>query len=143
MLDKSSRTPERNCFQRGFMTKGPRTGENLSARFGTKRYPVHRRCNREGERRRKPELNQRKQQQIGRSICGHRKGKRWRRPACVPIVVTLYQGGAYHLYRYKKYTDVGGLSTEETQIAALVVMAITSSSRVMVLDIDFPALTRQ
>ena len=21
-------------------------------------------------------------------------------------VVTLYQGGAYHLYRYKKYTDV-------------------------------------
>lgn len=32
-------------------------------------------------------------------------------------VVTLYQGGAYHLYRYKKYTDVRLVYAPELQIA--------------------------
>jgi hypothetical protein len=32
-------------------------------------------------------------------------------------VVTLYQGGAYHLYRYKKYTDVRLVMAPEQQIA--------------------------
>jgi hypothetical protein len=32
-------------------------------------------------------------------------------------VVTLYQGGAYHLYRYKKYTDVRLVFAPEQQIA--------------------------
>jgi hypothetical protein len=32
-------------------------------------------------------------------------------------VVTLYQGGAYHLYRYKKYTDVRLVFAPETTIA--------------------------
>jgi Peptidase S46 len=33
-------------------------------------------------------------------------------------VVTLYQGGAYHLYRYKKYTDVRLVFAPEEKIAA-------------------------
>jgi hypothetical protein len=33
-------------------------------------------------------------------------------------VVTLYQGGLYHLYRYKKYTDVRLVFAPERQIAA-------------------------
>ena len=33
-------------------------------------------------------------------------------------VVTLYQGGAYHLYRYKKYTDVRLVFAPEQQIAS-------------------------
>jgi hypothetical protein len=33
-------------------------------------------------------------------------------------VVTLYQGGAYHLYRYKKYTDVRLVFAPEQAIAA-------------------------
>jgi hypothetical protein len=33
-------------------------------------------------------------------------------------VVTLYQGGAYHLYRYKKYTDVRLIFAPEEKIAA-------------------------
>jgi hypothetical protein len=33
-------------------------------------------------------------------------------------VVTLYQGGQYHLYRYKKYTDVRLVFAPETNIAA-------------------------
>src|SRR5712691_5580376 len=33
-------------------------------------------------------------------------------------VVTLYQGGAYHLYRYKKYTDVRLVMAPEQAIAA-------------------------
>lgn len=33
-------------------------------------------------------------------------------------VVTLYQGGAYHLYRYKKYTDVRLVMAPEEKIAA-------------------------
>jgi hypothetical protein len=33
-------------------------------------------------------------------------------------VVTLYQGGAYHLYRYKKYTDVRLVFSPEQEIAA-------------------------
>ena len=33
-------------------------------------------------------------------------------------VVTLYQGGAYHLYRYKKYTDVRMVFAPEASIAA-------------------------
>ncbi len=33
-------------------------------------------------------------------------------------VVTLYQGGAYHLYRYKKYTDVRMVFAPEQQIAS-------------------------
>jgi len=32
-------------------------------------------------------------------------------------VITLYQGGAYHLYRYKKYTDVRLVFAPEQQIA--------------------------
>ena len=32
-------------------------------------------------------------------------------------VVTLYQGGQYHLYRYKKYTDVRLVFAPEQQIA--------------------------
>ena len=32
-------------------------------------------------------------------------------------VVTLYQGGVYHLYRYKKYTDVRLVFAPEQQIA--------------------------
>lgn len=32
-------------------------------------------------------------------------------------VVTLYQGGAYHLYRYKKYTDIRLVFAPEQQIA--------------------------
>ena len=32
-------------------------------------------------------------------------------------VVTLYQGGLYHLYRYKKYTDVRLVFAPEQQIA--------------------------
>src|SRR5216110_262418 len=32
-------------------------------------------------------------------------------------VVTLYQGGAYHLYRYKRYDDVGIVFAPEQQIA--------------------------
>src|SRR5262249_6872098 len=32
-------------------------------------------------------------------------------------VVTLYQGGEYHLYRYKKYTDVRVVFAPEQQIA--------------------------
>lgn len=32
-------------------------------------------------------------------------------------VVTLYQGGAYHLYRYKKYTDIRLVYAPEQQIA--------------------------
>src|SRR5262245_54353557 len=34
-----------------------------------------------------------------------------------PQVVTLYQGGAYHLYLYKKYTDVRLVFAPEQQIA--------------------------
>src|SRR5262245_3231940 len=33
-------------------------------------------------------------------------------------VVTLYQGGAYHLYRYKKYTDVRLMFAPEEKIAS-------------------------
>ena len=33
-------------------------------------------------------------------------------------VVTLYQGGAYHLYRYKKYTQVGLVWAPEKHVAA-------------------------
>ena len=33
-------------------------------------------------------------------------------------VVTLYQGGVYHLYRYKKYTDVRLVFCPEAGIAA-------------------------
>ncbi|MGL4944394.1 MAG: S46 family peptidase [Thermoguttaceae bacterium] len=33
-------------------------------------------------------------------------------------IVTLYQGGAYHLYRYKRYTDVRLVWAPEQQIAA-------------------------
>src|SRR5262249_4768630 len=33
-------------------------------------------------------------------------------------VVTLYQGGSYHLYRYKKYTDVRLVFAPEEKIAA-------------------------
>src|SRR5207302_3287378 len=33
-------------------------------------------------------------------------------------VVTLYQGGKYHLYRYKKYTDVRLVFAPERDIAA-------------------------
>ena len=32
-------------------------------------------------------------------------------------MVTLYQGGQYHLYRYKKYTDVRLVFAPEQQIA--------------------------
>ena len=32
-------------------------------------------------------------------------------------VVTLWQGGAYHLYRYKRYTDVRLVFAPEQQIA--------------------------
>ena len=32
-------------------------------------------------------------------------------------VVTLWQGGAYHLYRFKKYTDVRLVFAPESQIA--------------------------
>src|SRR5262249_34932349 len=32
-------------------------------------------------------------------------------------IVTLYQGGQYHLYRYKKYTDVRLVFAPEQQIA--------------------------
>ena len=32
-------------------------------------------------------------------------------------VVTLYQGGLYHLYRYKKYTDVRLVFAPEQDIA--------------------------
>ena len=39
------------------------------------------------------------------------------RPACVSDVVTLYQGGLYHLYRYKKYTDVRLVFAPEHGIA--------------------------
>src|SRR5947207_9191146 len=33
-------------------------------------------------------------------------------------VVTLYQGGLYHLYRYKKYTDVRLVWAPESAIAS-------------------------
>lgn len=44
-------------------------------------------------------------------------------------VVTLYQG-EYHLYRYKKYTDVRLVFAPEESVAFLAVTPTTSSSRV-------------
>ena len=38
-------------------------------------------------------------------------------PACARDVVTLYQGGEYWLYRYKKYTDVRLVFAPEQQTA--------------------------
>ena len=41
------------------------------------------------------------------------------RPACGRDVVTLYNGGLYHLYRYKKYTDVRLVFAPEKAIAGV------------------------
>ena len=40
-----------------------------------------------------------------------------KRPSCESDVVTLYGGAEYHLYRYKKYTDVRLVWAPETKAA--------------------------
>ena len=49
-----------------------------------------------------------------------------RRPACADVV-TLYQGGIYNLYRYKKYNDVRIVFVPEFQAAFLAAIPTTST----------------
>ena len=58
-----------------------------------------------------------RQQGAEGEIVGDREGMRRSKTGLRCDVVTLYQGGQYHLYTYKKYTDVRLVFAPETQIA--------------------------
>src|SRR5262249_11644786 len=52
-----------------------------------------------------------------RAIMAKRKKESLEKTKLRSDIVTLYQGGQYHLYRYKKYTDVRLVFAPEQQIA--------------------------
>ena len=57
-------------------------------------------------------------------------------------VVPLYNGGQYHLYRYKQYTDVRLVFAPQKAIAFSAAIRITSSTRATIWTFAFSASTK-
>src|SRR4029077_12951632 len=66
----------------------------------------------------KPDLTPAQAFAARRAIMAEIEKESLQKPGLRSDVVTLYQGGLYHLYRYKKYTDVRLVFAPEQAIAS-------------------------
>src|SRR5262249_35468037 len=65
----------------------------------------------------KPEMSTEEAFKARRAVIAEIEKESFEKTKLRSDVVTLYQGGQYHLYRYKKYTDVRLVFAPEQQIA--------------------------
>ena len=109
-------TKEKDYLKTGFYAKSP-DGRSQGDRPRTQRAHGHRRRDRARQRRRQDGHEPRRRPEgPPRGDQRNRKGID-RKDEAPQRRVTLYQGGAYHLYRYKKYTDVRLVFAPEKDIA--------------------------
>jgi hypothetical protein len=110
-------TPERNLFRDGFYAKthdGELKCEDLELNVLQSIEDVTAQVNAAV----KPEMKPAEAFAARRSIMSALEKESLEKTGLRSDVVTLYQGGAYHLYRYKKYTDVRLVFAPEEKIAA-------------------------
>jgi hypothetical protein len=110
-------TPERNLFRAGFYAKNRESElkcEDLELNVLQAIEDVTAKVNAAV----KPDLKPADAAAARRAIMSAIEKESLEKTGLRSDVVTLYQGGAYHLYRYKKYTDVRLVFAPEEKIAA-------------------------